>query len=892
MQEEEDDGGKRSRLSELVKRIRELDTERKGLEPNKTVKENVVHIQGIYSAMQHLYAVVILDFYDIVPNHYKSWDVHNTLWKTCFYNPIEDFRSSIKECHSLTKKFLRKDDQNENASALDKVQHRLLRLVTSFSKFLNESSTYYQDLMLKLESHLSAPKNLCEKNKSELQRHIYRCLLYLGDLARYSEQNTDRKEKDFGIAQRYYERAAFVAPESGNPHNQLAVLAGYNSAECVAVFYYFRSILAKNPFTGGYENLDILFRKVAKQYDAWYQSSQESMESGIVDHGSSSNNNTGTKAREFLLRFTHLHGQLFTWAQDTYRSEGCDLDAGQYNPPHENEWSASRILHDAKRLFGQFEELLASAVYSDSLLTKMLIICISSVHLSVPPSTLTEEVGKKGGKGGSRGKNGTPSHRNKPRVTGESAALIVLYEYARCMANRVTTLVQNASTNNSVGNNNKKGGNSGYRLMPVLSVLCDWLEVHAEYLLSCQASLNGQGDEDVLLYSNKGLIDAEGQSRSAMRQSLLRVVDAFEAQSSSSAKSLWQPPTARSSAGDASKPLREHIELRGYVPILESYEYYFGQQKPDLTSPSVIPSHVTEEAARDRRVKRLLWFVKQHVAPCAKREAKEAEGRRLAAVKDREQEDRRKDKRYGGAGVSVPELIMGSHTQTNSGPSSFAYSAGSNTLAVESTGDGYGVPGGTAQTLDTAVSLEPGDGDEDSLGEEVVFQPGFAPSTPPSKAPLSESSEVDDDQAEAGTEVAMAVEGDRSDVNFLSGFSHWSRGLPRNAMEAESEGNGRSSPWWDSHHCQDPTSAPLGSGIGWVEDGPPGLVGGVPPGLFGGLESSSQGLSLLQRIHDASLQGDVGVDQFGELILPPPGPPPASGPPAEPYTANPFFHED
>ena len=190
-----------------------------------------------------------------------------------------------------------KGDTSENASALDKVQHKLLRLVTSFSKFLNESSTYYQDLLVKLESLCSPSKNLEDTNRSELQRHIYRCLLYLGDLARYSEQNTDRKIKDFGIAQRYYERAAFVAPHSGNPHNQLAVLAGYSSAECVAVFYYFRSILAKSPFTGGYENLDILFRKVAKQYNIWHHVGQNSMDSGILDHGVGFNNSSGNKAR-------------------------------------------------------------------------------------------------------------------------------------------------------------------------------------------------------------------------------------------------------------------------------------------------------------------------------------------------------------------------------------------------------------------------------------------------------------------------------------------------------------------------------------------------------------------------------------------------------------------
>ena len=514
----------------------------------------------------------------------------------------------------------------------------------------------------------------------------------------------------------------------------------------------------------------------------------------------------------------------------------------------------------------------------------MLIICISNVHLSVPPPTSAEDAGKKSNGGGSNSMRGPiSSNHNKPRVTGESVALIVLYEYARCVANRVYALVQNANNNSNIGNHNKKGGNSGYRLMPVLSVLGDWLEGHAQYLLSCQASLNGQGKEDVLLYSSESLISAEGQSRSAMRQSLLRVVEALEAPTSNSAKSLWQPPVGRSFVGEVSKPLREHIELRGYVPLFEAYECYFSQQKTDHpTNPSVIPAHVAEEAARDRRTKRLLWFVKEHVTHCAQREAKEAEGRRLAAVKEREQEDHLKASRQRGPGFA-PEPIGDGHTQATSDPSSFAYSTSSNTLAVESTGDNNVMVSSSAQDLNTAGFLQPCDEEEGSLGEEVVFRPGFAQPASSSEAPTAKSSKVEDARVQAKKKVTLVVEGDQPDKNYSSSFSSLHHGIPTEAMELESESNGRVSPWWESHCNEDSTSKPLVSGVGEVNDIPPGLggvppglggvppgLGGVPPGLFGGIDSSNRGLSLLQRIHDASMKGDVEVDRFGDLILPPP----------------------
>ena len=133
------------------------------------------------------------------------------------------------------------------------------------------------------------------------------------------------------------------------------------------------------------------------------------------------------------------------------------------------------------------------------------------------------------------------------------------------MANRVHAQVLNACS--SGNNNNKKGNNSSsgaHRLMPVLSVLCDWLEGHAHYLLSCQASLNGLGQEDTALYSDESLIEAEGLSRSTMRQSLCRVVEALRTRTPPQGQQdLMAPPSGgRSATGDASKPLREHIELR------------------------------------------------------------------------------------------------------------------------------------------------------------------------------------------------------------------------------------------------------------------------------------------------------------------------------------------
>ena len=63
---------------------------------------------------------------------------------------------------------------------------------------------------------------------------------------------------------------------------------------------------------------------------------------------------------------------------------------------------------------------------------------------------------------------------------------------------------------------------------------------------------------------------------------------------------------------------------------------------------------------------------------------------------------------------------------------------------MESTGDGYGMASGTAQTLDTVVSVEPAveEEDEESLGEVLVYKAPFASSVSTSRVSAIDSSGV------------------------------------------------------------------------------------------------------------------------------------------------------
>ena len=65
----------------------------------------------------------------------------------------------------------------------------------------------------------------------------HRCLVYLGDVARYRELHRDGggEGKDWGGAARYYHLALRLLPAQGAPHNQLAVLATYTEDDLEAL---------------------------------------------------------------------------------------------------------------------------------------------------------------------------------------------------------------------------------------------------------------------------------------------------------------------------------------------------------------------------------------------------------------------------------------------------------------------------------------------------------------------------------------------------------------------------------------------------------------------------------------------------------------------------------
>ena len=96
--------------------------------------------------------------------------------------------------------------------------------------------------------------------ESWLEGVVHKCLVYLGDLARY------RLELLGDVAGRYYQMALQVVPGVGLPYSELATLAGSKNHGLDQVYYYLRAVTSQVGFEGGEANLRRLLEKNFGRY--------------------------------------------------------------------------------------------------------------------------------------------------------------------------------------------------------------------------------------------------------------------------------------------------------------------------------------------------------------------------------------------------------------------------------------------------------------------------------------------------------------------------------------------------------------------------------------------------------------------------------------------------
>lgn len=116
---------------------------------------------------------------------------------------------------------------------------RIKKIRSAFKSFLSESTGFYHDLILKIRAKYGLPLGYFseapesqtilskdEKKSADMKKGLlscHRCLIYLGDLARYKGMygEGDSVIREFAAASSYYMQAASLCPSSGNPHHQV-----------------------------------------------------------------------------------------------------------------------------------------------------------------------------------------------------------------------------------------------------------------------------------------------------------------------------------------------------------------------------------------------------------------------------------------------------------------------------------------------------------------------------------------------------------------------------------------------------------------------------------------------------------------------------------------------
>lgn len=195
---------------------------------------------------------------ELQEGEYHLWKLH--------YQLIDEFRKRRQRSFSVecVKNASTPLDNASSQSDTDKG-------LEAFKLFLSEATEFYRGLILKLRTSSGLPSEILQDNKNRTsfpveslklqacQHTCHRLLICVGDLARYTE--IVKKSDAWSTVARYYVEATRTWPDSGNPHNQLALLATYVSDPFLALYHCVRSLAVKEPFPDAWKNVMLLFEE-------------------------------------------------------------------------------------------------------------------------------------------------------------------------------------------------------------------------------------------------------------------------------------------------------------------------------------------------------------------------------------------------------------------------------------------------------------------------------------------------------------------------------------------------------------------------------------------------------------------------------------------------------
>ncbi|GFZ18113.1 telomerase activating protein Est1 [Actinidia rufa] len=282
-----------------------------------------------WQQMRENYEAIILEdhaFSEQYNIEYALWQLH--------YRRIEEFRAHCSAALVST--------STSQGVKVPPRPDRINKIRLQFKIFLSEATGFYHDLILKIRAKYGLPLGYLSedlenrivmekdgKKSVEMKKGLiscHRCLVYLGDLARYKGLygEGDSKSRDYAAASSYYLQAASIWPSSGNPHHQLAILATYSGDELVAVYRYFRSLAVDSPFSTARDNLIVAFEKNRQSYSQLHGDTKPSAISESPSQVTSKGRGRGKAEAKLQAKDANVGASLVvekpTGVQDTYKA--------------------------------------------------------------------------------------------------------------------------------------------------------------------------------------------------------------------------------------------------------------------------------------------------------------------------------------------------------------------------------------------------------------------------------------------------------------------------------------------------------------------------------------------------------------------------------------------
>ncbi|KAM9514950.1 nonsense-mediated mRNA decay factor SMG5 [Guaruba guarouba] len=286
------------------------------------------------------------------------------LWRKVYYEVIQLIKTNKKHIHSRST--LECAYRTHLVAGIGFYQHLLLYIQSHYQLELQccIDWTHVTDPLIGCKKPVSAS----EKEMEWAQMACHRCLVYLGDLARY--QNELAGVDTELLAERFYYQALSVAPHIGMPFNQLGTLAGSKYYNVEATYCYLRCIQSEVSFEGAYGNLKRLYDKAAKMYHQLKKCETRRL---------SPSKKRGKDIKRLLVSFMYLQSLLQPKSSslDSELTSLCQSVLEDFNlclfylpsPPHVSSSSEEEEEYESGYSF-----------LPDLLIFRMVIICLMSVH--------------------------------------------------------------------------------------------------------------------------------------------------------------------------------------------------------------------------------------------------------------------------------------------------------------------------------------------------------------------------------------------------------------------------------------------------------------------------------------------------------------------------------